>query len=101
MATYSIYQTKARLSEVLRIVKTRREVVITEHGKPIAKIVPFDHDDEESLEHRLERLTTSGQLVPATVSPGHDLASPWRKGRKPSAEGDSNALQRFLEDRDE
>lgn len=99
MATYSIYETKARLSEVLRIVKTRREVVITERGKPIAKIVPFDEEEAESLEQRLERLAASGQLVPAPAAPGHDPPSaPKGQGRRSKNAG--NALQRFLADRD-
>jgi len=97
---YSIYEAKARLSEVLRLVKTRREVVITERGKPIAKIVPFDADDAESLDQRVERLSTSGQLASASVSPRDPL--PARRRTRTSAPAkNSGALQRFLADRDE
>ncbi len=91
MAEYSIYETKARLSEVLRLVKTRREVVITERGRPIAKIVPIDAE-EDSLDRRVERLAATGQLAPATVSPSEAL---------PPARKVAGALQRFLADRDE
>lgn len=92
MAAYSVQETKIRLSEVLRLVKTRREVIITERGKPIAKIVPIGVEDEESLEDRVERLRATGQLRPASETPsGHP------RRRRPS----TGALQRFLDDRDE
>ncbi len=92
MAEYSIYETKTHLSEVLRLVKTRREVVITERGKPIAKIVPIQQEDEESLDMRVDRLVSSGQIVPASAAPAEPL---------PRARKVPGALQRFLEDRDE
>jgi prevent-host-death family protein len=100
MATYSIYETKARLSEVLRLVKTRREVVITERGKPIAKIVPFNDEETESLDQRIERLIASGQLVPARIAPGEDLP-PVSKRRSGAAKKQSGALARFLAERNE
>lgn len=100
MATYSIYETKARLSEVLRLVKTRREVIVTERGKPIAKIVPFDDHDADALEQRIDRLMASGQLVPATVSP-KDALPRVGKGRSAARNKDVGALQRFLAERDE
>jgi prevent-host-death family protein len=100
VATYSIYQTKARLSEVLRLVKTRREVVITERGKPIAKIVPFAQTDEESLDRRIEYLASTGQLVPATIAPGDALTSPRSRGKR-KAQETPGVLQRFLADRNE
>jgi prevent-host-death family protein len=33
-----------RFSELLRTVKTGRSVVVTSHGKPVAKITPIVHD---------------------------------------------------------
>ncbi len=92
MAEYSVYETKAHLSEVLRLVKTRREVVITERGRPIAKIVPFEAEEEDSLDQRVERLVAAGQLSRPTASPAEPLP-PSRKA--------PGALQRFLAERDE
>jgi prevent-host-death family protein len=92
MAEYSVYETKSHLSEVLRLVKTRREVVITERGRPIAKIVPFDAEEEDSLDRRIGRLTATGQISPPTASP----LEPLPRSRKAAG-----ALQRFLEDRGE
>ena len=38
-----------RFSELLRTVKSGRSVVVTSHGKPVAKITPFV-DDERAAE---------------------------------------------------
>jgi len=42
MKTTSVSQLKATLSEQLSRVKAGEEVIVTERGKPIAKIVPLD-----------------------------------------------------------
>lgn len=89
MRSFSVYEAKAKLSEVLRIIKSRRVVVITERGVPIAKIVPLEQA-EESLGERLDRFAAEGLLHPAKESPRAPLPA------SPKAEG---ALQRFLADR--
>ena len=35
-----VYEAKSRLSELLQQVRSGKEVVITSHGKPIARLVP-------------------------------------------------------------
>ena len=37
-----VYEAKARLSELLKEVRTGKEIVITSHGKPIARLVPAE-----------------------------------------------------------
>jgi prevent-host-death family protein len=37
-------------SKLLRSVREGRSVVVTSHGKPVAKIVPFDDDDDQTAE---------------------------------------------------
>ena len=61
--TYSIYEAKARMSEIIRLVKSRRNIVITERGVPVARIVPYRRSDEESLESRIERLKSLGVVL--------------------------------------
>ena len=39
--SYSIYETKAKLSEILRVVKSGKKVIVCERGTPIAEIIPF------------------------------------------------------------
>ncbi len=53
---------KASLSHVLREVKAGKEVVITEYGKPIARVVPVG---DLSLEDRIAEMEARGEVEPA------------------------------------
>lgn len=57
--TVGIRDLKAQLSEYLRQVKAGETVIITEHGRPIGRIVP----EPESKEERIQRLVESGELL--------------------------------------
>ncbi len=65
--TYSIYEAKARLSEIVRLVKSRREVVITERGVPVARVVPYGEGRAESLDSRIERMKSLGVVLAPKV----------------------------------
>lgn len=54
--TVGIRELKAQLSSYLRQVKMGASVVITEHGKPVGRIVPIS----PSLEVRLQDLIEAG-----------------------------------------
>jgi len=54
MRSASVSKLKASLSEHLARVKAGEEVIITERGKPIAKIVPLGRDQSELPAHLLE-----------------------------------------------
>lgn len=54
-----IRELKARLSEYLRDVKRGSTVIVTEHGRPVARIVPEAH----SLDERLESLKAAGAIL--------------------------------------
>lgn len=58
--TASIVQLKARLSEYMTRVKAGNEVVVTERGVPVARIVPLDA--AERLKTRRQRLARAGLL---------------------------------------
>lgn len=60
--TTNVAQLKARLSEYLRTVKAGNELVITERGVPVARIVPLDDTERKST--RRARLARSGLLKP-------------------------------------
>jgi len=72
-----IREAKANLSKYLKLVKGGREVVLTERGRPICKIVPLDKE-ELSLDERIKRLEDAGMLEPAeklsTYSPPVQIA---------------------------
>src|SRR2546421_3809638 len=55
MKTAAVSKLKAGLSEYLARVKAGEEVIVTERGKPIAKIVPFGGNAAEIPAHLLEK----------------------------------------------
>ena len=57
--TVGIRDLKTRLSEYLRQVKDGETVIITEHGRPIGRIIP----EPETPENRIQRLMASGELL--------------------------------------
>lgn len=89
--TYSIYEAKARLSEILRAVRERREsFVISYHGEPIAEIRPLDAASESGLARRVERLEAVGAVIRGA-----------RRGDLKPVARRRGALARFLEERGE
>src|SRR2546430_8693332 len=54
MKSAAVAKLKASLSEYLARVKAGEEIIVTEHGKPIAKIVPFGRDEAQFPPHVLE-----------------------------------------------
>lgn len=60
--TASVVELKARLSEYLRLVKAGGELVVTERGVPIARMVPLDEHDRKST--RRLRLSRAGLIKP-------------------------------------
>lgn len=60
----NVAQLKARLSEYVRQVKGGAEVVITERGVPVARLVPLDPDERRAS--REQRLIRAGVLRSAT-----------------------------------
>ena len=60
--TASVVELKAKLSEHLRQVKSGHELIVTERGIPVARMLPLD--DSERRSTRRVRLTRSGALKP-------------------------------------
>jgi prevent-host-death family protein len=54
-----IRELKATLSECVREVKAGRTIVLTDHGKPVARIIP----EGLSLRERLESLRSAGAIA--------------------------------------
>jgi prevent-host-death family protein len=88
--TCSIAKAKARLSELIRSAQKQQEVIITDHGRPVARLVAYA-PQEESLDERFASLRARGLLVPATAT----AEDPW-----PAPTRVAGALKRFLQDRD-
>jgi prevent-host-death family protein len=87
--TYSTYEAKAKLSEILRKVERGRIVRISRRGLPIAEIRPV-RDEPTSLADRIAELRRQGALTEPSPR-----TEPYRPiARRPGA------LRRFLSDRD-
>jgi prevent-host-death family protein len=61
LGTVGIREAKIELSKILQRVKGGREVIITDRGRPIAKIVPLGLETLP-LEERVRRLEGQGLL---------------------------------------
>ena len=87
-----IRDAKIHLSRYLKLVQKGEEVIITDHGKPVGKIVPVVPRDM-TLQDRIARLVEQGVLESRT---GERLSS-----LPPPLPVPKNAAQRLLqEDRD-
>jgi prevent-host-death family protein len=64
MKTVGIAQLKAHLSRYLHLVKHGHEIVVSDRGVPVAKIVPLASSEHEAS--RRERLVKAGLLLPGT-----------------------------------
>ena len=63
--TFSIFEAKARLSEIIRIVQGHHEVIITDRSHPVVRVVPFEERGKGyGLKERVDDLTRLGQLSP-------------------------------------
>lgn len=91
---YSLYEAKARLSELVRQVREGGQAVtITLHGQPVAELRPYEAEHRiKSTEERHAELARAGMVypVPATESDARFPLGVRRPG----------ALKRFLEDRE-
>jgi prevent-host-death family protein len=88
--TYSTYEAKARLSEILRAVRERGEsALISYRGEPIAEIRPVETPDT-GLAGRVEHLERAGVVVRGS-----------RRGSLKPLATRAGALERFLAERSE
>ena len=88
--TYSTYEAKARLSELLRKVRAGQIITLTHRGQPIAELRPVQSSGSD-LETRLRALAEVGVLQRCSDRPMEPTTLISRAG----------ALQRFLQERDE
>jgi len=62
MKTAAISELKAKLSAHIALVKRGEEVIVTEHGKPVARIVPIPPSVSE--DERIRDLVARGLVRP-------------------------------------
>ena len=88
---YSVYEAKARFSEVIRHVREGKTVTVSYRGEPVAEIRSIERRQEPTLDERLNDLERSGSLVRPMVP---------RRTFRP-VDRRPGALARFLAERGE
>lgn len=63
MVVAGVAQLKAKLSEYLARVRGGEEVLITEHGRPVARLVPAGSDEERLAELERRGLIRVGSMT--------------------------------------
>ena len=86
-SSYTIHEARARLSELVRAAKRGRELVITEHGRPVARLIGIG---ELGVADRMTRLQAQGVLTAFPEQADVELEPITRK---------RGATKRFLDDR--
>jgi prevent-host-death family protein len=94
MKSAAVSKLKATLSQCLARVKAGEELIVTEHGKPIAKIVPLRRDPGEIRPH-LRELARAGLIRLGT---GKLPAGFWKMPRPADPRG--AVLKALLDERE-
>lgn len=95
MKSTAVSELKASLSHYLTMVKAGEEIIITDRGRPIAKIVPLKKDDLQMPSH-LKELERAGLIRSGTGTIDKEF---WKLPRLSDSKG--LALKALLEEREE
>ena len=93
MKTASISQTKNQLRALIDQVRQRESIVITDHDRPVAKLVPAQAENGEQAAGVLAQLERKG-IIRRGNGTTHRLAPPLK------ARGGASALAALIEDRE-
>jgi prevent-host-death family protein len=98
MATVTVTELKAKLSEKLRDVQRGEELLVTDHGNVVARIVPARDVEADRL-----ALAKEGKLRLGTGKLPADLLATLRNapGRASDAQPGADLLEALLEERRE
>lgn len=76
-----VYDLKTHLSEVLEEVAAGREVTVTRHGHPIARLAPVAGPTREQRQAAIERIQQRIKTV-KPLPPGVTIEDLYKQGRK-------------------
>lgn len=79
MKTIGAFEAKNRLSELLDAAETGEEIMITKHGRPVAKLVPVDEIDRKKVREAIEWLKDFRKKHPLRGVKIKDLINEGRK----------------------
>jgi prevent-host-death family protein len=80
MTTVSAYEAKTYLPRLIRAVEQGETIVITRHGKPVARLVPVDARDRGDVGQVIERMRRARARRPRV--PLEELLAYRREGHK-------------------
>ena len=66
--TYSVYEAKARFSEVIRLVRNGKTVTVSYRGGPVAEIHSVSPREGPTLDERLQDLERRGALIRSAIA---------------------------------
>jgi prevent-host-death family protein len=98
MTTVSVAELKARLSEFLALVRGGDDVVVTDRGRPIARLTGLGPDAADA---RIAELVRAGSVRPARRSPGTRGASAEREPAQLLSDPNGRLLRALLEERED
>ena len=87
----SVYEAKARFSEVIRQVREGRTITISYRGEPVAEIRPT-HESPSPSQREIEDLRSDGEYSVRSKGPRGELVP---------GKASPGALDRFLSERNE
>ena len=73
--TVGIREAKINLSKLLKLVRKGKEVILTDRGEPVGKIVPIEAE-KLPLEARIRRLESQGVIEPGQRREGQKVPLP-------------------------
>ena len=91
--SYSIYEAKARFSQVIREVRDGETVTVSHRGEPVAEIRPLSDLEPPTIEQRIADLRRSGEIA-ASSTPDLKLNVDLGEAALPAG-----TLERFLKER--
>lgn len=74
ITSVGIREAKAKLSKLLRLVQGGNEIILTDRGRPVGKIVPIQNDI--TVEERIRRLEDMGILERKSAQQPHRMPKP-------------------------
>jgi prevent-host-death family protein len=80
MSTVSAYEAKTHLPRLIKAVEQGETIVITRHGRPVAKLVPFEQRSQADVAAAIERLKALRRRMPKI--PLEELLAARHEGHK-------------------
>lgn len=99
MVTAGVAELKASLSEYLRLVKGGEEVIVTDHGRPIARLAPIERTNGPT-DAEMDELVAAGILSRPKLPRDPNWLDKVRALQRPIAPG-ASLVAAIIEEREQ